>query len=189
MNDLLIGRRFICPQWSYDSPHIGVVISEKDYDIKCWLYCQHLLTFYLTKLSVRKLLERTLPSSVAVKSFAPVAALAIWAFLLLIALLCFALYPGLRWAALLLVVWHLVDSLFYNTSVAFVTQQPKLPLRSAILGGIAFLELSLAFAVLYLLLPKEAMNVDLNWLTAWYFSLVTIVTLGYGDVHPCSQLA
>ncbi len=49
--------------------------------------------------------------------------------------------------------------------------------------------MSLAFAVFYALLPAGAMNHTLRGWTAWYFSLVTIVTLGYGDFHPCSPLA
>lgn len=121
------------------------------------------------------------------RCFPPFVRLLTWTILLLFALMYIAPCRG-WWSspAVLLAVCYVIDTLLYNTSVAFVTQLPRLPLRTAILGGIAFFELSLAFAVLHLALLKGAMVPELNRLTAWYFSLVTIVTLGYGDIKPKS---
>lgn len=190
MNDLLIGRRFICPKWTLDFPHIGVVIKQEEISMRRWLQVQRWLLCYSTGYSLGGISNRWLNPS---KDSALVALIA-WLLLLLLSLFCFAPSPfGVsRFFAALLAAYSIGDSLLVNTSIVFASQQPRLPLRSAILGGFAFFELSLAFAVFYLLLPEKAMHPELkDGLTALYFSLVTIVTLGYGDIRPshCSQQA
>jgi len=79
----------------------------------------------------------------------------------------------------------IVDLVFINTSVVFVTQKPSNPLRTIVFAMLAFVELAVAFAVLYLSLPEKQMNRELGRLDAVYFSFVTIATLGYGDIQPC----
>ncbi len=196
MNDLLVGRRFICPKWELDFPHIGAVIKEKERYMECWLHIQRWLQCYSMSWSLSGLLSRLrnriFKRRPALSVDIALIALIIWLLLLLPSLFFFALSSSwLFWpsAAAFFAAYSVGDSLLVNTSVTLVTQQPRLPLRSVILGGFAFLELSLAFAVFYALLPVGAMNQTLHGLTAWYFSLVTIVTLGYGDFHPCSPFA
>jgi len=191
LNNLLIGRRFICPNWQLDDSHIGLVIRDEKNgkpNMRRWLHFQQCLVGYSNKYAVGAIINWMTgrPSAGA--------ALALWAIVLLAMLWLapwLASHPCWRLLARVIVVYYIFDSLAYNTSVAFVTQQPRLPLRSALFGGIAFFELSLAFAVLYLCLPAGTMTPPLDRLTAPYFSLVTIVTLGYGDISPshCSILA
>lgn len=205
LNDLLIGRRFICPGWSLDFPHIGVVVKKKELSMLDWFHLQRFLVCYSSGGGligrILRCLGRLFPCLTRPAAWLPwvrdtaVANLLVWAISLLIALTCLVRPHGSLGNSFALVIAsaYIADALLYNTSVAFVTQLPRLPLRTAILTGIAFLELSLAFAVLYLLLPKGEIvlpdpigpNGELDYLSACYFSLVTIVTLGYGDIHPC----
>lgn len=58
-------------------------------------------------------------------------------------------------------------------------------------GGVYML-LILLFSLVYLILPHGNINygdVSQNFFTALYFSVVTITTLGYGDILPVSNLA
>jgi hypothetical protein len=79
---------------------------------------------------------------------------------------------------ILLLLW---DTLVSNTSIAFVSRFPANPLRTAILTAFAFVQIAIAFAVLYILYGD--FNRNLNPISAIYFSFVTITTLGYGDIH------
>jgi len=110
-------------------------------------------------------------------------------FATLVGLLVLACYPPawvtccgilstiLSLAALLL----LADILISSTSVAFVSRSPANPLRSALLTAFAFAQIAIAFAVFYVLFGE--FNLGLNPVSAMYFSVVTITTLGYGDIH------
>ncbi len=201
LNHLLLGRRFICPRWSASFPHIGVVIDMKDSEMRGWLCFQHFLVCYSTRYLCRRfwcLLMRYLkwyPLRRSIRKWArkwakwiltsPLIMLTILFVSPLFALLVLAPHrDSCAYLAAFIAGLCIFDILAYNTSVAFVTQLPRLPLRTAILTGIAFLELSLAFAILDLALLKGQMNYELDRMTAPYFSLVTIVTLGYGDIHP-----
>lgn len=107
----------------------------------------------------------------------------------LVGLLALACYPPawatcrgvvatvLSVAAMLL----LVDILISSTSVAFVSRFPTHPLRTAVLTAFAFLQIAIAFAVFYVLFGEFTR--PLNPVSALYFSVVTITTLGYGDIQ------
>lgn len=77
----------------------------------------------------------------------------------------------------------LVDLLVSNTSIAFVSRFPANPIRSAIFTLLGLITLSSIFALFFLGVPN-AFTPCLNTVSAIYFSLVTIATLGYGDIHP-----
>ena len=202
LNDLLIGRRFICPRWRLDFSHIGVVVNKTDLSVLDWLCLQGFIVCYSARGGLmgrvlrclgRRLtrLKRLIGKLPYVRNDIAATSLLAWFILLVAALTCLANLRGslANCFASVIAGAYIDDTILYNTSVAFVTQQPRLPLRTVILMGIAFLELSLAFAVLYLALVAGQMKPALDWLTAPYFSLVTIVTLGYGDFAPCSGLA
>ncbi len=80
-------------------------------------------------------------------------------------------------AALLL----LADILVSSTSVAFVSRFPAHPLRTALFTAFAFVQIAIAFAVFYVLAGD--FNRKLNPISATYFSVVTMTTLGYGDIQ------
>jgi voltage-gated potassium channel Kch len=83
--------------------------------------------------------------------------------------------------ALLVPVLFVFDILVSNTSIAFVSRFPAHPLRTAVLFAFSFLQIALAFAVLYGLFG--CFNRGLSPISALYFSVVTITTLGYGDIQ------
>ncbi len=107
--------------------------------------------------------------------------------MLLVALL---LAPRGTWGkvpALVVAAYFLYDTILYNSRVAFVTQQPRVPLRAVLLAVVGLVELALAFAVVYASLPDGEFTRKLTPVTAVYFSLVTLATAGYGDITPCTD--
>jgi voltage-gated potassium channel Kch len=76
----------------------------------------------------------------------------------------------------------LADILVSSTSVAFVSRFPAHPLRTALFTAFAFVQIAIAFAVFYVLAAD--FNRKLNPISATYFSVVTMTTLGYGDIYP-----
>jgi hypothetical protein len=66
------------------------------------------------------------------------------------------------------------------------------PLRSILLLAIGYLEIIVGFAILYLynntIAFSKCDNIVEQPIEALYFSLVTIATLGYGDIYPINQL-
>lgn len=95
--------------------------------------------------------------------------------------------------SLVLALYVSTDVLLQTTSAVFITQQPRVLLRTVFLRLVGFVELALAFAVFHSAGPPGSYAVAgscVDWLRpidAAYFSFVTMVTLGYGDVAPCSN--
>lgn len=116
--------------------------------------------------------------------------------LMIVLLLCAAL--GLSYGT----AWHwgvvslsyivgllsLADLLFSSTSIAFVTRYPANPIRSAIFTLIGLITLSSIFALFFLGVPNDFAPC-LDPISAIYFSLVTVATVGYGDIRPLDGLA
>lgn len=55
--------------------------------------------------------------------------------------------------------------------------------RTLVLSMVNYLELIVCFAILYLSLPTQLVGAN-DWTDALYFSVVTQLTIGYGDVTP-----
>jgi Ion channel len=113
----------------------------------------------------------------------------------LVGLLLLASYPP-AWAACrsvlatilsVVALLLLADILVSSTSVAFVSRFPAHPLRTALFTAFAFVQIAIAFAVFYVLAAD--FNRKLNPISATYFSVVTMTTLGYGDIYPNSSLS
>jgi len=94
----------------------------------------------------------------------------------------------------LLVLYLFVDGFNYRLCVIFVDPYKKdwdlrSRNRSLILLIINYIEMIVAFAALYLntssVSPSNGQPISAP-IDALYFSLVTITTLGYGDVTPCN---
>ena len=77
----------------------------------------------------------------------------------------------------------ILDIVIVHTAIAFVTQKPENLLRSAILSTFSFVQLPVAFAIFYRSLNNSFCS-PLSTIQALYFSVVTITTLGYGDIKP-----
>lgn len=89
----------------------------------------------------------------------------------------------MTWAFALLVI---IDILLSTTSVAFISRFPGHPLQAAVLTLISFVSIAVAFAIFYVS-SLDSFNVVLTPVSAIYFSLVTLATVGYGDIHVCSN--
>ena len=118
----------------------------------------------------------------------------VW-FLILLAILTFNAYFA-PWLAILIVCYRLVDGLNYRLCIIFVDRYKKdwglrSLNRSLILLFINYLEIIVAFATLYLLTDSVGYKSDAplaSRLDALYFSVITITTLGYGDIKPIMQV-
>jgi Ion channel len=60
--------------------------------------------------------------------------------------------------------------------------------RTFILAAINFLELCLCYGLFYALNKKLLLGDQIGALTGFYFSFITQLTIGFGDVHPVGWL-
>ena len=74
-----------------------------------------------------------------------------------------------------------------NGALAIGPKLPRpsstLPARTLVLGGINYVELSFCFGVIYAL-NYQSLQMASRPITAFYFSIITQLTIGYGDVSP-----
>jgi hypothetical protein len=111
--------------------------------------------------------------------------------LVVVVLLCVALGRsyGTTWHWFMVTFSYIVgllflaDLLFSSTSIAFVSAYPANPIRSATFTLLGLITLSIIFALFFLGVPNHFIPC-LNPVSAMYFSLVTMATLGYGDIRP-----
>lgn len=169
----LAGTRFRCPNAQFGQPHIAVVIPPS---MRCWLRLQLLMVrvtdtrrhpraWLCGGSAGRYLVVLTAGAGVAL-AFASAAS---WC----------------RWIGAVLGLLLILDVLIYHLRVGFVTQLPQVPLRSAVFGLAGFALVTAGFAALYLSLARNDFKPrSLEPASAVYFSVVTIATVGYGDIHP-----
>lgn len=175
VNDKLIGWRFYCNEWSFEDPHTCAIIRKNIWP-RNWLYIQDYFARY------QKLIIK-LPQLFRFFLF-PVLPL------LLIVIPFVFLRPSGDWKGIdahiffVFAMIHIIHSLIYNTAVALATQQPELPIRTAFLSLLSFFGVAAAFAIVYLFLPKCAFHVEMNYIKALHFSVVTIIPFGYSDILP-----
>lgn len=76
-------------------------------------------------------------------------------------------------------------TLAVNTATVFVSRRPRDPFRVTSLALVSFMELVLAWSVIYLSLPRAEFHPPItNPLRAIYFTTVTFATVGFGDIRP-----
>jgi hypothetical protein len=85
--------------------------------------------------------------------------------------------------------YYIVDSVLVNTWITFVSKSPLVPIRSILLTLLNVVNVTLAFAVLYAGQAHSFKEHPLTFGTAIYFSVVTITTVGYGDIVPVHHWA
>ena len=61
--------------------------------------------------------------------------------------------------------------------------------RNPLAWFVVYLLVIVVFAFTFWLLPAGSLNSEVNALDACYFSIVTITTLGYGEINPVSDMA
>jgi len=101
---------------------------------------------------------------------------------------------AVRIALSIFALWWAAGAFFYPLKVVLVDLptggELKSPTRSIILLFFNYIGITIHFASVYLLSLSISYSVCQNPITcpleALYFSIVTITTLGYGDIHPIS---
>ena len=98
----------------------------------------------------------------------------------------FAAYPTapvwLQVTTVAVVTYILFDIVLLSTHATFVSRYPTHPLRSLILNLSSFLQVGVAYAVVFRLMGS-GFNVEMGMVQAIYFSIITMATVGYGDIH------
>jgi Ion channel len=78
--------------------------------------------------------------------------------------------------------YFLYDILLLSTYATFVSRYPTHPLRSLSLNLSSLFQCAVAYAIFYRLFGA-VFNRSLSFVDAVYFSVVTIATVGYGDIQ------
>jgi len=110
--------------------------------------------------------------------------------IILLVIAGFAYVCAVRWVNVvcgLLAAYSVIDGLLVNTSVAYITRLPRNPLRSTLLTLFGFLNLALGMSVFHVIF-RASFQPPLDFFRAIYLSLVTITTLGAGDIQPRDDL-
>jgi len=95
------------------------------------------------------------------------------------------------WSATLIAVWRIVNILSIAVNMAlFDGLRRKSPhvmasaVRTIILTSINYIEVIACFGVAYAAFPSLLKHADDRFADALYFSAITQLTIGYGDVVP-----
>ena len=168
-----VGTRYRCSEAGLDDFHVAAIVPP---DMKGWLSAHAALVRYS-----RSSLHPRNSRGIQRKAGRYGALL----FVLMAVALCLARlgspwpYVGAAIAALIV-----ADLLAYTTMAAFVTQHPQVPMRNAMYGLVGLMLLALGFSVIYAGVCRDGFAPQLTLADAVYFSVVTITTVGYGDIQP-----
>ena len=85
-------------------------------------------------------------------------------------------------------VYLLYDTILLSTFATFVSRYPAHPLRSLVLNLSAFFQCGLGYGVIFKTIG-DVFSHSLTWIDAIYFSIVTIATVGFGDIAVLQSLS
>jgi hypothetical protein len=189
-----LGLQFKCPKCESDKVEkklrLGRIILDQP-DAKCWLHLEWMLLFWQVKLSPLVWLQRVFPCSgvfvrLLVTVLLQVGGVYFWA----------SGFPSdvilriiLRVAVSLLILWRFVDIFLSNLSFVFTTRFPGNPIRSAIYSMIAYMQIGLSYAFLFVALGQPHFKEVMEPASAMFFSFGTLVTVGYGNLLPQTVVA
>lgn len=96
------------------------------------------------------------------------------------------IYPFVIW----ILVYLLIETVLYIPTLIFASDmfsKPRSFKRSMLLLFLNYVEIIFAFAVLYTC--GDYLNKPLNnWFDAIYFSIITLSTIGYGELYPVTKM-
>jgi hypothetical protein len=97
--------------------------------------------------------------------------------------------PWLQWAVLVLAALKIIEIVRVTVGVVLFDEGVVASVqRTFILAAINFLELGLCYGLFYALNKQLLRGPDVGALTGFYFSFITQLTIGFGDVHPVGWL-
>lgn len=169
VNDKLTGYRFDCPSWRLDSIHVAAVIGTS------WKHAKWVK--YIVKLESYQRLRGRLP-----------------AFGILIVATVIGLGAGLLrcyFFSMAIGFILILDTMLFTSANVMSSQRPRFAPRSIFFATLGLVQLVLGFGFLYFgsrfKFLVSGNKAQLSLVQSVYFSIVTIVTLGYGDITPPSN--
>jgi hypothetical protein len=95
----------------------------------------------------------------------------------------------LQWAVLVLAALKILEIIRVTASVVLFDEGIVASVqRTFILAAINFLELGLCYGLIYALNKQLLRGAEVGALTSFYFSFITQLTIGFGDVYPVGWL-
>ena len=169
VNLKLTGYRFDCPAWDLNTIHVAAVIGDR-WSAAAWVKCIARLELYQ---EYRDRLR--VPACLIVA-------------MVLGMLLSLLRWPLARGASVLIGLALIVDILLFTSANALSSQRPRFPPRRIIRATLGFGQLAVGFALLHAglesLFTVGGKSAALEFPQALYFSVVTLATVGYGDITP-----
>ena len=169
VNLKLTGYRFDCPDWDLNNIHVAAVVGNRWSDT-AWVKRVARLERYQARRGQIRIFRYV------------IAALVIGS------LLCISPWPLARRASALIGLLLVIDIVLFTSANALSSQRPRFPPRSIIRAIAGFGQLALGFALVHAGLESDFKVGDktatLDLSQAVYFSIVTLATVGYGDVSP-----
>ena len=179
-----IGVRFDCPNAERFRPHVSYVVADEG--ITPWMHFEAFLLAYQSRYSPLRVIPlfraRSRKGRVGIYVLLRCGLLAA----------AIGVSPMLRQfmagSAFVCVVAAIVafDIIAAHTSGVFTSRWPAHPLRAVWLSFFVYFQLALCFAIVYALRPSAFSREITPW-EAVYFSVVTLATVGYGDISPCPR--